>query len=487
MKKTHKQYVEEKQIIPDDIQVELDIRLAFVKKPHLGTYNLASYLTRKYDIITVGEKEREMYVYQEGYYRKAENLIIFPEIQRVLGDNVTKAAKGETFSKIADMTQKERSVFSEAPLRYIPLANGVYDLETKQLLPHSPEYKFTFQFPIKYDATATCPKFSAFLDQVLTPDQRATVEEWLGYYFWRNYQFKKAIIFVGEGDTGKTTLLETIMYMVGKDNISSVPLQKMTVDKFAAAHLYEKHANIVDELSDKDVTDTGNFKMATGGGSITGEYKFGNQFSFVNYSKFTFACNQIPDVTNYNDEAYFNRWIVVRFEKKIEKKIPNFVQTLTTEEERSGMFNLAMIGLERLLKQGQFTYGSNAVDTKLEMMRNGSSIARFVKDRLQREPGNTMTNEEMYHAYQEFCEQNDLQCETITAIGSKLPFYASYITKAQVMGAFAGKYGQGRGWRNVSLKMTEEQLREQEEVENLMKRQSEIIDKRNKGIIINET
>lgn len=484
--KTYEQRLESNLVLDDTAQEELQIRLDFVKKPHKGTYNLACYLTRKYDIITVGEKDREMYIYENGYYRKAENLIVFPEIQRILGDNVTKAAKGETFSKIADMTQQERSIFSTADLRYIPLANGVYDLKSKKLLPHSPDYKFTFQFPIRYDANASCPKTSAFLDQVLTPEQRATVEEWLGYYFWRNYQFKKAIIFVGEGDTGKTTLLETIMHLVGKDNISSVPLQKMTVDKFAAAHLYEKHANVVDELSDKDVTDTGNFKMATGGGSITGEYKFGNQFSFINYSKFTFACNQIPDVTNYNDEAYFNRWIVVRFEKKIEKKIPNFIATLTTEEERSGLFNLAMIGLERLLKQGQFTYGSNAVDTKLEMMRNGSSIARFVKERLQKDIGNTMTNEEMFHAYQEFCEELDLQCETITAIGSKLPFYASYIVKSQVYGIFAGKYGQGRGWRNVSLKMTEEQMREQEDINNMMKSQAELIDGRNK-IIINET
>ncbi len=466
-------------------QEELEIRTTFLKKKERGTYNLAVYLTKRYDIITIGEKEREMYVYQDGYYKRAENLLVFPEIQRILGDTVTKAAKGETFSKIADMTSKERTIFTDTDPRYIPLKNGIYDIVTKKLLPHDSKYRFKYQMPVIYNPKATCPKTTSFLAQVLTDEQLPTVQEWLGYYFYRLYLFKKAIIFVGEGDTGKTTLLEVITHLLGKDNLSSVSLHKMTADKFAAAHLYEKHGNIVDELSAKDVTDTGNFKIATGGGSITGEYKFGNQFSFFNFSKFTFACNKIPDVQDFDDEAYFNRWMVIRFEKTIEKKIPNFISTLTTEEERSGLFNLAMEGLDRLLTAGSFTYSSTAIDTKLEMMRSGSSIARFVKDKLEKSPGNTMTNEEMYRAYTKFCEENEIECDTITAIGSKLPFYASYIIKSQVYGIFAGKQAQGRGWRNVAVKLSEEEIKAEEEALTFTNDLANTIN-RNNDIIIKE-
>jgi putative DNA primase/helicase len=344
-----------------------------------GTYAIAEHIVNKYSIITVGEKEREMFVYQGGYYKPAENLIIYPEVQRILRQQVNKNAKTETLHKIADMTSEPRSIFNSAIITKIPLADGVYDYETKQFGPHFSDYHFTFQFPIKYNEDATCPKTEAFLDQILTPEQRLTMEEWLGYYFVRNYQFKKAMILVGEGDTGKTTLLEVFTHLIGQDNISSISLQKMSGDKFSAAHLYGKHGNIVDELSARDVSDTGAFKIATGGGNITGEYKYGNQFGFVNFSKFTFACNRIPDVSSdANDDAYFNRWMVIRFEKTITKKIPNFIKTLTTEEERSGLFNLAMRGLERLMKQGHFTYNLSASETKTEMMRSGSTLAIFV-------------------------------------------------------------------------------------------------------------
>ena len=467
---------------------EHTIRDVFIKNKVRGTYDIAMYMVSRFSLITVGSKFRETYVYKDGMYSPAENLVIFPEIQRMLGDLTNKSAKTETFHKIQDATSYPDDIFQIADVRYIPLANGVYDLETKTLLQHESKYRFKYQFPIQYNPEATCPRTEAFLDQVLTPEQRLTVEEWIGYYFYRNYMFKKAIIFVGEGDTGKTTLLEVISHLLGTQNISSVSLHKMTADKFAAAHLYEKHGNIVDELSAKDVTDTGNFKIATGGGTITGEYKFGNQFSFLNFSKFTFACNKIPDVQDFDDEAYFNRWMVIRFEKTITEKIPNFIATLTSEEERSGLFNLAMKGLERLLTNKSFTYASTATDTKLEMMRNGSSIARFVKDKLQKDLGATVTNEEMYQSYVAFCDDNEIEAETITSLGSRLPFYIPYIIKSQVMGIFNGKQTQGRGWRNVSIKLSDEQLQDKKEsddyAEELLNHSAELINKRNEAIIV---
>jgi len=286
------------------------------------------------------------------------------------------------------------------------------------------------------------------------PEQIPTIQEWLGYYFYRSYIFKKAIIFVGEGDTGKTTFLEVITHLLGRENLSSISLQKMTSDKFAAAHLYEKHGNLVDELSAKDISDTGNFKIATGGGSITGEYKFGNQFSFLNFSKFTFACNKIPDVKDFDDEAYFNRWMVMRFEKTIEKKIPNFISTLTTEEERAGLFNYALIGLERLLEQGGFTYGKSAVDTKTEMMRSGSSIAMFSTERVEQEVGAEVSKEDMYDAYTTFCSQRGLAAETIKMLGTKFPFYATYATDGLITG-MSGK--RVKGWRNVKVRLDQQQ------------------------------
>lgn len=422
-----------------------------------GTYLIAQHIAHHHKIITVGEHEREMFVYQEGYYRPAENLIVFPEVQRILKEHVNKNAKSEVLHKIADMTTQDRSIFNTAPICKIPLDDGVYNYETGEFWPHSPENHFLFKFPIKYNEDATCPKTEAFFDQILTPEQRLTLEEWLGYYFVRNYQFKKAMIFVGEGDTGKTTLLEVITHLIGPENISSISLQKMSGDKFSAAHLYGKHGNIVDELSARDVSDTGAFKIATGGGNIVGEYKYGNQFAFINFAKFTFACNRIPDVSSdANDDAYFNRWMVTRFEKTITKKIPNFIATLTTEEERSGLFNLAMRGLKRLLEQGRFTYNLDAAETKTEMMRSGSTLAIFVTEMLEMEQDGEISKDDLYDAYAKFCVEKEIATDTKDFVGKRLTGYASYISDGLITGLSAtGKPTRVRGWRGCKIKVEE--------------------------------
>jgi putative DNA primase/helicase len=265
--------------------------------------------------------------------------------------------------------------------------------------------------------------------------------------------FKKAVIFVGSGDTGKTTLLEVVTHLLGRDNISSISLQKMTGDKFSAAHLYEKHGNLVDELSARDISDTGAFKMATGGGSVTGEYKFGNQFNFHNFSKFTFACNRIPDVGDTNDEAYFNRWMVIRFENTITNKIPNFIETVSTEEERSGLFNLAMRGLERLIEQKQFSYNYTAEETRVEMMRSGSSIAMFASSMLERADGAEVTKEDMYDAYVDYCKKNKMSTQTKDMLGKKLCDYTNFLSEGMSVGLTAkGNPGKVRVWRNAKIR-----------------------------------
>lgn len=444
---------------------EKDLQQLFIKDKVKGTYELALYLTQKYNMVTVGHRFRETYIYQEGIYIRAENTIIFPEIQRILANHINKNAKSETFHKIQDATSKEPDIFDLTPPHLIPVNNGVYNILTKELLPHSPTYYFKHKLPVSYNATAICPKIDKFLREVFTDVQLKTVEEWMGYCCYRTYMYKKALIIVGDGDTGKTTFLELLTAMIGEENKSGISLHKIASDKFSSAQLYGKHVNIFDELSAEDVHDTANFKIATGGGSIMGEYKYGDQFSFKNYSKLMFACNKIPDVKDMNDEAYFNRWMVIHLEKTIKEKVTNLIAQLTTTEELSGLFNVAMTALERLLLQDGFSYKTSGIDTKLEMMRSASALANFVTEKIVKTPGADLTKEELYNAYALFCDERNLAPETIHMIGKKLTFYAPYITEGR-MYTFGNKghTTQVRGWRNVSLVKSDEELSDLEQI-----------------------
>jgi phage/plasmid-associated DNA primase len=149
--------------------------------------------------------------------------------------------------------------------------------------------------------------------------------------------------------------------------------------------------------------------------------------------------------------------MVVRFENTIEKKILNFIATLTTEEERSGLFNLAMKGLRRLLEQKGFTYTKNASATKTEMMRSGSSIAMFASEMLEKQDGNILTKDEMYSHYTKFCRDNGLSTQSIRTLGLKLHGYTEYVEDTSHSITVNGRHTSERVWKNAKVKGAEQQ------------------------------
>lgn len=430
---------------------EESIKHGYKKDATKATYALAKFLIDKYKIITVGEKDREIYAYKDGKYSRAEESIILPEIQRILGDETKKVAKTETLHKITDQTYADRSVFESSDKRYIPVKNGVYDLVKKTLLPHSSDFKFLHQFPVVYDETAKCSNILNFITQVLQPSDVPILQEYIGFMFYRKYTFKKAVILVGERDTGKTTLLSIITSLIGKENTSGLSLQKISSDRFATASLFAKHVNVLDDLSSDDIKNVGQFKMAVGGGFISAEYKYGNAFMFQSYSKLIFACNRIPEIRETDDLAFYSRWLVIPFLNKVQKKIQNMEELLCTESEMSGLFNWAMEGLTRLLNNGEFSDTKTADDIKIIMMMNASSIARFVANRVEKCKDGEITKDALYDSYSAFCEENNLPTATKDLVGKTFSRYAGFASDGQ-----SGNYGRGmvRVWRGIKLKDT---------------------------------
>ncbi|MCF7843632.1 DUF5906 domain-containing protein [Candidatus Gracilibacteria bacterium] len=414
-----------------------------VKSRNVGGYILAEFLVKKYNVKTIGEKIREIYVYENGVYRPGEN-ILREEIQSILKELVNSGSKSEIIDKIKDLTLIDREEFNKVNIDLINLNNGVLNIRNLELTPHDPSYLFFSKLPVDYKLGGGCPTIKKFLSEILSEKDIVIIQEWVGYCLYRKYFIKKAIIFVGEPDTGKTTLINLFVHLFGRDNISGVSLQRISGDKFSVAHLYNKYINIYDDLSFSDVNDNGSFKIVTGGGNLTGEYKFGNQFHFENFSKITFSCNKIPNVSDTNDEAYFSRWIVMQFNRQIAVKNKFLIYEMTTPEEISGFLNFALEGLSRLLKNQDFSYNKIADEIKNEMLRSGSPIANFAYDCLVDSNDSWLSKEVMYNSYADFVKTKNLPLIPMIDFGRKITKFANYVVDS--------KKGGKTGWRNVKLK-----------------------------------
>src|SRR3989304_462432 len=218
----------------------------FIKNKPEGRHAIAQYLVQEYCIKTMDTRERNTYIFRGGYYVPAINFLK-GEVEEILGSLSGGNTKNEIISKAQDMTLVERDIFNP-PTNLINLKNGVFNITTKELLSHSPDYNFLTQIPVEYKPEADCPAIKKFLGEVLYPEDIPVMQEFLGFTLIRRYFIKKAVILCGERDTGKTTLLNIIEAFIGKDNISGVSLQKIGSDKFATAALYQKYLNRVSRL-----------------------------------------------------------------------------------------------------------------------------------------------------------------------------------------------------------------------------------------------
>jgi putative DNA primase/helicase len=157
----------------------------------------------------------------------------------------------------------------------LPLLNGVLDLKTKKLMPHSPENRLTWCLPYKYNPLATCDPIQEWLlsmcggDRDLVQLMRAYL---LGIVTGRT-DWQKYLELVGPGGTGKSTLTRLATALVGMENVHTTTLHKLEKSKFEAASIAGKRLVLIND-SERYAGEVGKLKNLTGQDTLPYEVKF---------------------------------------------------------------------------------------------------------------------------------------------------------------------------------------------------------------------
>ncbi len=450
-----------------------------LKKFVVDVQATTDYIIDLEDFKTIyGNKSETIYCYDGRCWSSKGKALIKTTAEHILENFANNHIVNEIVEKIKRKTETPIEEFEQTDINLIPFENGVYNIEKKKLIEHEPEYNFKFIIPVKYNPKEKCDFFLKFLDEILYPEDIKIIQELFGFALFREYFIKKGFIFVGEGDTGKTTLLECLNYFIGDKNKTGIPLQKITSgSEFTKIFLKNKHLNSYDDLSSKDLTDGGGFKIATGGGNISGEEKFGDLFQFRSFAKQVFATNKIPPVKDNDDRAYFNRWIPIQFDNVIEKK-DNFIKTkLNNPKEMQGVLNWALVGLHRLLDKGKFSDDKTPEQIKVIMERSGNPLVAFVNDILIEETGSKITKEEMYQIYTKYAKDNNKPRLSKTQLGRQLEKNCGYIISK------IGTKSEGRFWENVKPLESFWKLQRITTLSTLLKKPYSYKNKKNNSVI----
>lgn len=270
----------------------------------------------------------------------------------------------------------------------------------------------TYQLPFDYDPAAKAGKFTKYLDEVLpNKDVQKVLAEFMGYVFVKptTLKLEKALLLYGQGANGKSVFFDIIIALLGAENVSNFSLQNLTkYDSYQRAELSNRLLNYASEINGK--LETSVFKQLVSGEPVEARQIYGKPFTMTNYGKLMFNCNELPREVEQT-HAFFRRFIIVPYDITIpENDQDKQLSQKIIANELSGVFNWVLDGLDRLLRQKNFT-ACVEVEKQIDLYKKQSdSVFMFVDDEGWVPNAASIKDlKDVYHLYKEYCQESGLK------------------------------------------------------------------------------
>lgn len=388
--------------------------VAFDQEKGKMTFNanvFAEYFLNKHQLHFYDDKM--FYEYQDGVWQPLSEIRLIRRIRdmfQVVKKNLYRSSFG---IEAANMLKLEVTATNEMDTyKYLlNLANGMLDITTFELLPHSPEYLSTVRIPLVYDPDAKCERFEQFVAEIMDndPERINVLQEIIGYLLTAEMTIHKGFFFHGDGSNGKSLLLDIVTMLVGPKNVSNLTLQDLE-NSFTRSSLIGKTVNIAteNEISTKGFNSQ-YFKAIVTGDRIQVEKKYQDSISYTPICKLVFAVNNLPYSPDKTHGLY-RRMLIIPFNRRFDGKQADKHLTKKLQKELAGILNWALVGLKRLREQ-DYEFTSSAVideavsqykkeqnpmlDYMLEMLIKGGQNDRVLK-------------KAVLEGYQIWCQRNGL-------------------------------------------------------------------------------
>lgn len=299
----------------------------------LSDWGIAQLLLKKYHIVNVcfdGLAESAyspLAIYIEdgekaGTYSMDEN-----DLKKIivrLNNSITQRGINEVLNKIK---LDASNVYPCTEPNLIAVNNGIFDFDTKTLLPFTPDKVFLTKSKVNYNPNAknitihnpddgTDWDVESWMND-LSDDKEVVEVLWqiLGAIIRQNVPWNKSAWFYSEsGNNGKGTLCELMRQLCGEGSYKSIKLEDMGKE-FLLEPLVGASAIIVDENDVGTYIDkAANLKAIVTGDVIQINRKFKQPISF-RFRGFMVQClNEMPRVKDKSD-SFFRRQLFIPFTK----------------------------------------------------------------------------------------------------------------------------------------------------------------------------
>lgn len=309
------------------------------------------------------EEKDDFYLYEHGVYdrcnrNKVKSIILRYIPSNLASDSLLNNVYGLLMSR-EDNICSFREIDNDE--NYINLRNGLYNLKTRQLEPHTPKIYSTIQFNCEYRPDDNHkPVFDKYIsdlcrdrDGEVDKAKMAILQEYGGLLLSnvKVYRLKCCLVLWSLlGNTGKTQFINLLSELLGEDRTVNIPIQNMNESsKFALGSIAGKRIISIGDQTSSEIKDCSIFKQLTGGDAIKCEKKGKQPFNYRFTGGIIIACNNLPTFNDDKGGHLFERLCIVPCTNTIEQGRRDGEILDKMLRERNAIFNWFLEGLHRLI------------------------------------------------------------------------------------------------------------------------------------------
>lgn len=298
------------------------------------------------------------------------------------------------------------------------VANGVIDLRTGTLTPHSPDQRFTYCIRIPYDIDADYIEWVEFLGASIShPEQMLDYLQMAVGYSVTGHTSEECLWYIhGPSRSGKGTFTEALLTLLGGPLSTEVDFASFTskrdgdTQNFDLAPLKPARFIVTSESNKYETLNTAKIKALTGGNHIRCAFKYGGHFTFRPQFKAWLVSNQ-PVNADVDDDALWYRVKVIEFpHAHIGNEDKTLKVRMKTPEVLAGVLRWVVEGaIAWYASKKGLTHPKPVVDTTQAHRDDLDMVQLWINECCTEGITSWTAHEDLYRSYSEWCGLNGVE------------------------------------------------------------------------------